>query len=667
MASFIELSHKAEELIHQSAKLANTLGFPTCAETIQEHLNAFKERQLTIVVAGEARRGKSSLLNALLNEKDYIFPVDVNVCTNVVTIVQYGETEEITLYIEDGSAEGYKTERIPRQRIADYVSEKGNPNNYKKVKMLKASIPNELLKEGIVFVDTPGVGSLNIEHAETTYSFLPNADLLLFVTDADSGMTESEVEFLKRGYGYCRNIIFPLTKMDLNANYTTIADDNRKKIAAALQLDEETVDIVPVSSMAKLRYLERGNESLYINSNYKTLEKTIWSAISAHKNDVLLTPFIAAVQQELVGLTESIAAQYQTLGQEVSGELVERLNQQICELELLQDTGVDWRNELNLFFSALQNKVASLQQDAVQGAKELLEERVGMLDVKLCKQENYSCLLSEINDIFTRSLLNIRDTISEEVGEKNASLQEQMALNVDGYDTILAKLNFTPDADTEITFPKKTFSNRLVGKGRNITMNVMGATIIGKILGGAIGFCFGGPVGMGTGVAIGGSAGMLLGGTKGCLEAFEKHDQMDLNTVNKFIAGHISNSAATISRNISTALTEIRMTTIASYERQLKKQVKVRQEDIVQLKKNLSLAQHELPARQAELKKQAAAVKQMMQVNDELLRELLGDGMVAEEKTEQEVPVSVEKKNEQETPESAETKADKEEVSYDFL
>ena len=657
MASFIELSRKAEELIHQSAKLVNSLGFPTSAETIQENLNAFKERKLTVVVAGEARRGKSSMLNALLNEKEYIFPVDVNVCTNVVTIVQYGETEEITLYLEDASTQGFKTERIPRQRIADYVSEKGNPNNYKKVKMLKASIPNELLKEGIVFVDTPGVGSLNIEHAETTYSFLPNADLLLFVTDADSGMTQSELEFLKRGYGYCKNILFPLTKMDLNANYMTIAEDNRKKIAAALQLDEETVEVVPVSSMAKLRYLERGNESLYINSNYKALESSIWTSIATHKNDVLLTPFVTAVRQELVSVTESLAAQYQTLGKEVSGDLVEQLNRQINELEQLQDTGADWRNDLNLFFSTLQNTVAALQQETAQEAKNLLEERVHTLDLKLCKPEHYSLLLGDINDVFTTGLLTIRDTISQEVEQKTASLQEQMALTLDGYDDILKSLNFAPDNNTEITFPKKTLSNSLVGKGRNISMNVMGAGMIGSILGGVIGFCFGGPPGMITGAAIGEGAGALLGGTKGCVEAFAKHDQMDLNVVNKYIANHIANSSATISRNINTALTEIRMTTISSYEKQLKKQVKTRQEDIVQLKKNLSLAQHELPTRQAELKKQAAAIKQMMQLLDDMLRALLGDGAVAEEPKQQEPEAPVSEKKE----------ADKEEVTYDFL
>lgn len=170
MSAFFELSHQTESVMKDSAALADKLGFETAAQTIREQIDAFRKKELMVVVAGEARRGKSSLLNALLNEKTPLFPVDVNVCTNVVTVVRYGETETIEAYIEDPKVKnGCRVKKLSREQIPDYVSEKGNPNNYKQVKMLSAYIPNDLLREGVVFVDTPGVGSLNIEHAETTY------------------------------------------------------------------------------------------------------------------------------------------------------------------------------------------------------------------------------------------------------------------------------------------------------------------------------------------------------------------------------------------------------------------------------------------------------------------------------------------------------------------
>ena len=94
MATFFELNRSALQLMEQSGTLAKNLGFEVAAGSIQGQIDAFQKKKLMVVVAGEARRGKSSLLNALLNEAQPLFPVDINVCTNVVTIVQYGEQEK---------------------------------------------------------------------------------------------------------------------------------------------------------------------------------------------------------------------------------------------------------------------------------------------------------------------------------------------------------------------------------------------------------------------------------------------------------------------------------------------------------------------------------------------------------------------------------------------
>ena len=166
MKSFFELKHQAGKLLKQWGELAQKLGYETSAQTLGEIYQEFEKKELMVVAAGEARRGKSTLLNALLGETQPLFPVDVNVCTNVVTVVRYGKEENIEAWVEDGS--GVKKESVSRSDIENYVSEKGNPNNYKNVKLLNISIPNELLKEGVVFVDTPGVGSLHISHREAT-------------------------------------------------------------------------------------------------------------------------------------------------------------------------------------------------------------------------------------------------------------------------------------------------------------------------------------------------------------------------------------------------------------------------------------------------------------------------------------------------------------------
>ena len=75
MATFFELKRESLRLMEQCEKLAAEYGFETAAAVIKEQVTALEKKKLMVVAAGEARRGKSSLLNALLNEVKPLFPV----------------------------------------------------------------------------------------------------------------------------------------------------------------------------------------------------------------------------------------------------------------------------------------------------------------------------------------------------------------------------------------------------------------------------------------------------------------------------------------------------------------------------------------------------------------------------------------------------------------
>lgn len=660
MATFLELTKGTEKLLTQTEALFRKFDCETAADNIREQLKAFQEKELTVVVAGEARRGKSSLLNALLNEQESVFPVDVNVCTNVVTVLRYGETEKIEAYIEDAaSPQGCRIETITRAEIENYVSEKGNPNNFKKVKMLKAAVPNELLKEGIVFVDTPGVGSLNVEHAEATYGFLPNADLLLFVTDTMAGMTETELDFLRRGYSYCKNVIFALTKKDLAENYETFVEDNRQKISHALELDPEKIDIIPVSSVAKLRYLSTGRKAMYLNSNFQKLENCIWSTVARTRGEILLLPYLAGAREEVAKLLDNLVAQYQTLGSNATADLAEELNGVVKKLEELQDQGADWRNDLNLTFSLLQTRINAQQQAIAQDARDLIEERVQSLDKKLCQAANYKELISDVNDVITKGLLSIRDEIRQEVEGKMASLQDTLELQLDSNQDVLNRLHFQPE-DPDIQFPQRKMSDQIITKGRNISLNGMGGGAVGGILGGIVGFCLGGPAGMELGKYLGAGLGTALGSAKGCMESLGKYDQVDLAAVTKAMNKHVATTMSGVASCISSVLTEVRVTVTTSFEKQLKKRVRELQENIAQLKRNISLAQSELPKRQAELKSQIDQLNKLLKVFDATMKQA-----VAREPAGEKPPKAEPRKQEQPAPREA--PAEQGAVVYGFL
>ena len=614
MTSFLELKKQTENLMCNSKALASKLGFEGVAERIQESINQFREKELVVVVAGEARRGKSSLLNALLNSKDGIFPVDVNVCTNVVTILRYGEQARLEVCLEDGS-----TEMLPMEQshIADYVSEQGNPNNYKNVRLLNVYLPMEALKNGVVFVDTPGVGSLNVAHAQMTYAFLPNADLLIFVGDADSGFTETELNFLKRGYQYCTNVVFPLTKKDLKADYAVIAEDNRKKIHHTLGIPEDQIQIIPVSSAAKLRYLERGSQSLYKNSNYPQLEKVIWDTITETRASVMILPYLNQVREHLLTIQDSIAAQLQMLqaenGKEKTEELISQLEEQIERQKNLQEEGAQWRSELIRSSTNLTYKVNPMIQAIQDSAEMCLRTSKDNLGDKICRAENYMRVLADINDQISTGMLGIRSYIEDEVGKTCNQIYESLDLNVNINESALDKINYKPAENISVAFPKRTLSAKIKSGGQKITSTSFAFGAVGGVLGGVAGLVLAGPGGAVAGSQLGSMLGSVLGSTKGCVDALQRYDETDVNAVINTLGKHICASVAGVRNGVSGSISDIRFTLSEVFEQQLKQQAKIIQENITQLQKNVKISAEDVPQKMAALRAQSKILQNNIQ------------------------------------------------------
>lgn len=133
---------------------------------------------LTVVVCGEFKRGRSSLLNALLEEVPPLFPVDARVATSLVTVVSWAPTERIVLSVvgPDGAVE----ERdIDRSAIADYVTESGRAPDGIRVTAVRVGTPHPMLASGLAVVDTPGVGGVFSAHTAATMAFLPSADAVV--------------------------------------------------------------------------------------------------------------------------------------------------------------------------------------------------------------------------------------------------------------------------------------------------------------------------------------------------------------------------------------------------------------------------------------------------------------------------------------------------------
>lgn len=621
MITFFELKNDALSAMEKCMSQAAELEYPSIAESMGEIIAAFQKKELMVVAAGEARRGKSMLLNALLGENCPLFPVDVNVCTNVVTIVRFGETEKIEALLEDGnSTEGYRMECLVREQIPDYVSEKGNPGNYKNVAVLSICIPNELLKEGVVFVDTPGIGSLNISHAETTYHFLPNADLLLYVSDANSGLTESELKFLKRAYRYCRNIIFPLTKKDLNADYEEIAEDNRKKISRILEVPKDSVQIIPVSSTSRIRSIEKNSRTMYGVSNYPEFEKVIRENILKNRAEILILPYLLNVKSEIYKVSANIASQYQLLNadKEKMKEMVDSFQREVRRVKDLRESGAKWKEQLADYCMSLSQIIDDEIQQLENEMVDFLEKRCGELKETICKKKVYSDVICEVNESISGEILDIKTKISDKMEEEIREIEKELLLDLDVNKEALDSIHFALNPKFKVSFPIKESAGKLKKDGKKIGIHSLGGGVIGGILGGIAGFCLGGPIGIEIGRNLGAVLGGALAGTKGCVDTLNSYDTPDIDIVKHALNEHISNSILKFHGTVEDAVDTLRLNIEDVFERKLKKRTDNIQENIRKIENHIDCAKSEIPERLAELEEQDRQVKGHLKLLEEL-------------------------------------------------
>lgn len=257
------------------------------------------EDRFTLAVLGQFKRGKSSLINAIIGRE--LLPTGVVPLTSAITVLKYGPAERLVIRREDWS---YPDE-LPVSALADYVTEQGNPSNVKKVKTATVELPVPFLRRGLEFVDTPGVGSAIGANTATTYGFLPECDAVLFVTSVDTPMTSLELAFLKDIREYVDRIFFIVNKTDL------VADDERSEVMRFVadtiqaQTGRESVKLFPVSARQGLTARMSGDEALYERSGIKTLEEALASFLSTEK----AATFLAAMAHKALRILDEEAAQ----------------------------------------------------------------------------------------------------------------------------------------------------------------------------------------------------------------------------------------------------------------------------------------------------------------------------------------------------------------------
>lgn len=355
-----------------------------------------------LAVLGQFKRGKSTLLNALLGAE--LLPTSVVPLTAIPTFILWGQTLKGRVFYQDAHREEEFSNRSVDELavfLSQYVTEENNPRNVKGVSHVEVYYPSPLLEQGVVLIDTPGIGSTYQHNTEVTLSFLSQCDAALFLVSADPPVTEVELEFLKAVRAKVSRLFFILNKIDY------LSEGEKKKllnfIREVLREGAGVKDDTPVFCISARQGLEArktGNEELWKLSGLEAVRSHLIDFLAREKADVLNEAVAKKTQDLIADVVMTIRLTIRSLQMPVAelGERLQVFEKKLQEAErertLIGDLLVAERNRMA---EHLEEQADSLRKAAHNHFEKVVHDS---LDNKFDENEALEALKSAIPGFF---------------------------------------------------------------------------------------------------------------------------------------------------------------------------------------------------------------------------------------------------------------------------
>lgn len=366
--------------LRSSQSIAKRYGKSEEYDTLTKLLTSGQDKNLVLLVCGEFKRGKSSLVNALL--KECVCPVADGIATSAVSIIKYGETPKVTRYFSSLNDSGHncsmiiKSETVKVDSIAQFAN--GTAIDIDNTIYLEIEIPNQTLYNGLILIDTPGIGSLDPRHLFLTQQALPKANAFFFVTDISEPMLTTELDFIK---DYLCNTNKPisiiLSKSDLvsKEELSTYKSDIESKVSRFCNM---AIDCITVSSTEWEEFNTDGSERRKMNSNCEEVLSAIESLRTRREESIeglfraQFLEYISSIQNEIEKSIHDISSDTDEIDKESYRLQLEDLK---TLRDMITNEDSEFRAKINSIIEASQEQVLEeFSKDSVLLSTDKLEE-----------------------------------------------------------------------------------------------------------------------------------------------------------------------------------------------------------------------------------------------------------------------------------------------------
>lgn len=262
--------------------------------------------RLQVAVLGQFKRGKSTFINALLGAS--LLPSAVVPATAIPTFIAWGPALRISVRYQGSRPADEICPATPseaQKALRQWVTEEGNPENRRGVARVDLTLPADILRSGLVVIDTPGIGSTLQHNTDTALQVLPECDAALFVLSADPPITQAELAYLVEVRKHAVRVFFVLNKTD---------HLSRQEQAEALAFLQPVLrqawngapppPIFAVSARQALASAMCRDEAVYSISGLNGIERDVLRVLEREK----LTALQASVRNKLTAILEQAQA-----------------------------------------------------------------------------------------------------------------------------------------------------------------------------------------------------------------------------------------------------------------------------------------------------------------------------------------------------------------------
>lgn len=478
-------------------KASTAYGRDDLAERLGRLQELVGKPDIQVVIVGEFKQGKSSLINALVNAK--VCPVDDDIATAVPTVIRYGEEKRawaMVVPVDDLEAEAVSRE-ITFDEVADYATENGRADTSIVVKGVEIQLPRKLLATGLVLIDTPGVGGLGSAHATAALGALSVADAALFVSDASQEFTRAEMDFLGQASELCPSVRCLMTKTDFYPAWRRVLEINQ----GHLQRHGYDIDIHTASSLLRAEAVKRNNRELNAESGFAGLVKHLTDDVVGGAGSLLRR----RSHVDLTGVCDQLAGQFEAERAALNdpehlAELTARLEQAKVRSEELRGQAAKWSTTLT-------DGVGDLNSDVDFDFRQRIRTITQEADLAIANSDPLDTWAEFepwlVNRVSYEVVANYRflteraGSLSEEVASHFELVGGELLEDLDIHNptAVLARVGVDPDADLQASTAGSAGLTMIRGGYTGFLMfSVLGGALLGPLVlpgGAAVGLLMG--------------------------------------------------------------------------------------------------------------------------------------------------------------------------------